>query len=319
MLWVGYWTGREAPHQRISEETLRWFHASLWRTFGMLRPSGVPCEFGTLSIWEYADTALVISRDVVESSSCIFCLSKLQHVSRVKALEPKSHSPGCSTLQDDRTEIGLCQNCGWWTARRHELFPVDIHSSGVTISGSYGVLRNLDFADADVPLQELRDFLAAHHHRRYCVHQKAFEQVVASIYRDHGYVAEHTGRSGDGGVDILLFDSRSGDRIGIQVKRYKGAIEAESIRSLVGALVLKGLTQGVFVTTSRFRSGAASTAQHAADRGIAIRLVDAAGFYSALRIAQRRVRRSAEEWYSMVNNKLARLSHKEHVEPYYLK
>jgi hypothetical protein len=77
----------------------------------------------------------------------------------------------------------------------------------------------------------------------------------------------------------------------VQVRRYRDErrIEAEQIRSLAGALQLGGHTRGVFVTTSRFRSGAVTTAKRygAAPIGLPIELIDAKGFLAALGLAQR--------------------------------
>jgi hypothetical protein len=116
-----------------------------------------------------------------------------------------------------------------------------------------------------------------------------FEQTVASVYRSLGYLARVTGHSGDGGIDVVL-EGPDGILVGVQVKRYRDRIEVEQIRSLAGALLLRGLTGGVFVTTSTFRSGATKAARLAASRGYPIELVDSAKFFDALKIAQRRDR-----------------------------
>jgi restriction system protein len=113
-----------------------------------------------------------------------------------------------------------------------------------------------------------------------------FEEIVASVFRDLGYDARVTAYSGDDGVDVVL-DGPSGVLIGVQVKRYRDSIKVEQIRALTGALVLGGLTRGVFVTTSTFQKGAADTAERMATRGYQIELMNADRFYDALKIAQR--------------------------------
>jgi restriction system protein len=94
-----------------------------------------------------------------------------------------------------------------------------------------------------------------------------------------------TAYSGDDGVDMIL-DAPAG-KIGVQVKRYSGAIAVSQIRELTGALVVNGLTKGMFVTTSGFQSGAARTAEMSARHGDPIELYDADRFFDALQIAQR--------------------------------
>jgi restriction system protein len=98
-----------------------------------------------------------------------------------------------------------------------------------------------------------------------------------------------TSYSGDEGIDVAILDGEGGETAGIQVKRYQGKISAEQIRSFTGALVLKGMTSGIFVTTSSFQKGAHHVKSVAQARGLAIELVDAKRFYDALRIAQRPV------------------------------
>lgn len=74
--------------------------------------------------------------------------------------------------------------------------------------------------------------------------------------------------------------------IAVQVKRYRDSIEVAQIRELLGAMVLRGYTKGVFVTTSRFQAGAKCTVMQAAERGMAVELVDGERFLHSLRIAQ---------------------------------
>jgi restriction system protein len=101
-----------------------------------------------------------------------------------------------------------------------------------------------------------------------------------------GYNVRVTAYSGDDGIDVIL-DGPGNDVIGVQVKRYKGSIEVEQIRAFTGALVLGGLTKGIFVTTSRFQAGAVGTVDRLSRRGYRIELMDADRFYDALKIAQR--------------------------------
>ena len=76
--------------------------------------------------------------------------------------------------------------------------------------------------------------------------------------------------------------------MGIQVKRYRGKISAEQIRSFVGALVLQKITSGIYVTTGDYQKGAKRTATAAQDRlGLAVDLVDAKRFYDALKVTTR--------------------------------
>ena len=117
------------------------------------------------------------------------------------------------------------------------------------------------------------------------INPRTFEKVVASIFKDHGYLARVTAYSGDGGIDVIL-EGKDGDLIGVQVKRYKNKISVAQIRELTGALVLNGITKGIFVTTSEFQSGVYSIAKQSTERGYPIELIDATSFLQELKIAQ---------------------------------
>jgi len=59
-----------------------------------------------------------------------------------------------------------------------------------------------------------------------------FEIEVAEIFALNGYKAEVTKKTGDGGVDIILY--KEGRKILVQCKHYKAAIGPEVVRALWG-------------------------------------------------------------------------------------
>ncbi len=131
--------------------------------------------------------------------------------------------------------------------------------------------------------------------------QRLLEITVTSVFRDLGYEAEATAYSADGGIDVILRKA-NGSTTGVQVKRVRSAIEVEQIRALAGALLLGGHTSGVFVTTSRFRSGAVSAAARLRDLCMPVELIDSVRFLEALKISQRPLYASYEEWEEVFSN-----------------
>ena len=111
-------------------------------------------------------------------------------------------------------------------------------------------------------------------HERFLLNPKVFEDIVGSIFADHGFTVRVTSYSGDDGIDVILLDGQDNAEVGVQVKRYRGKIEAEQIRSLAGALALSEMPKGVFVTTSTFTRGAKLTADRFLELGVPIELVD---------------------------------------------
>lgn len=157
-------------------------------------------------------------------------------------------------------------------------------------SATIGCLKEFDLTDVSIPLGVVRKYLLAKQDAIFKVHPRILEEVVCSIFKDFGFLARVTAYSGDDGVDVIL-DGKDNNTIGIQVRRYQKhrRIEAEQIRSLAGALMLGGFTQGIFITTTKYRSGAKRTTKKFKSIGIPIELVDAEKFLSALGIAQHRV------------------------------
>lgn len=241
-----------------------------------------------MSIWTYEYTssdgasteAIVRSRSVV----CRFCKASMVQVSGEPVDNP--YYPRHFTERI----IHCCPVCGWWVVRK------DVH--GTDNAGAYaftdtygaiGTLRELDLEDSSAPMDEVRAYLAARYESRARVNPLMFEEVVSSVYRGLGYAKVRvTGRSNDGGIDIVM-EGPEDTLIGVQVKRYKNKIQAEQIRSFTGALTLKGLIEGIFLTTSDFTRGARETAKMAEEKGYRVELLNAHAFYDALGIAQRRM------------------------------
>jgi restriction system protein len=190
------------------------------------------------------------------------------------------------------TELHLCPACGWWRVMRDaqaDFGESHNHPDGVMWHrrnyGVAGALKTLDLSDLTAPLEEVRSYLTARYDARFDVHPKRFEDVVRSVFSDLGYDARTTSYSNDGGVDVVL-DGDDDATIGVQVKRYRARIEVEQIRAFLGALILGSYTRGIFVTTSKYRSGAQRAAHLSHEVAVPIELLDADAFFDALKLAQ---------------------------------
>lgn len=252
-----------------------------------------------MSIWEYRETSDSFEEHtILEESACPFCQSPLMGVQIDSEDLPKhwvdtyltEESPRAmgkaSGPRDDlmgaECEVRFCSSCGWWST----VLDVTWKYTG-EIYGAGAALRNLDLEDISIPLQEVQDYLLVQNQARFNVSPHVFEDVVGSVFSNLGYKVVVTGKTGDGGIDAIM-QSPTDQVVGVQVKRYKDSIEAEQIRSFLGALVLGGFTKGVYVTTSKFRRGAHAAAAKAEETaGLPIELYDADRFLDALRIAQK--------------------------------
>ena len=96
------------------------------------------------------------------------------------------------------------------------------------------------------------------------LNDKEFEILITHLLAALGFEgAEHTGRSGDGGVDAkgeLNVANLAKVKIFVQVKRYKlgTKIKANDVKGLRQSIPSQG--QGAFITTADFQSGASDIA-----------------------------------------------------------
>lgn len=105
------------------------------------------------------------------------------------------------------------------------------------------------------------------------------ETLALRLLRAMGYggresLLEHTGKSGDSGLDgVVRQDALGLDLVGVQAKRYdkESTVQRPDIQAFVGALQGAQTTRGVFVTTGKFSSGAKQFADNVAMR---LRLID---------------------------------------------
>jgi restriction system protein len=81
---------------------------------------------------------------------------------------------------------------------------------------------------------------------------KAFEDLVAEVYRRKGYrVEESLGGGADGGIDLVL--RKDGEKILVQCKRWKNkSVGAPIVRELYGLMTAESAKAATLVTTSGF-------------------------------------------------------------------
>lgn len=248
----------------------------------------------TAMVWLYKKLHTSRDRDIIDPrgsheelsrqlNRCAYCTVPLRRIGPVGFPE--------SAIEGTALSVRVCDQCGWWTVERTD---GRIYEQGSGAAKwmlarrcAWGCLKPLDLSDLRIPIAELRSYLIAKYGDRYALDPRHFEEIVAGVFVDFGYSVRVTSYSRDNGIDVVAFDGSNDTVVGIQVKRYKGKIEAEQIRSFAGALVLGGMTKGVFVTTSAFTKGAEITASRYTLRGISIELEDANRFYDRLKITAR--------------------------------
>jgi restriction system protein len=88
----------------------------------------------------------------------------------------------------------------------------------------------------------------------------AFEEYVADISRNMGYVVATTQSSGDHGIDLF---ARKGDQLAIvQCKRWAAPVGEPVVRDFFGSLMDAGAQLGYVVAKSHFTAQARAFAQN---------------------------------------------------------
>lgn len=101
----------------------------------------------------------------------------------------------------------------------------------------------------------------------------ALRLLAAMGYGGREGLTEHTGKSGDAGLDGLVRQDALGlELIGVQAKRYSKdeTVTRPAIQAFVGALQGAQTSRGVFITTGRFSVGARQFAENVAMRLVLI-------------------------------------------------
>jgi len=192
---------------------------------------------------------------------------------------------------DSEFSIYACANCGWWNLYSY----VWCDTATVSSMTSYheAVLRTFDVSSAEIPVQTLQDYLIKNENRFYEVNPSKFEELVSDVFRDFfACEAKHVGRTGDGGIDLIVVDSDS--PLAVQIKRRRDPEATEkvkTIREFLGAALLEGFKRAAIVTTARsFTKGARAAAQSAVTHSIVDQfdLFDFSGFIEIFRLSASR-------------------------------
>lgn len=104
-----------------------------------------------------------------------------------------------------------------------------------------------------------------------CMTGIEFEHFCKKMLEKIGFRAETTKTSGDGGIDLIAYNSQafiSGKYI-VQCKRYSGSVGEPVIRDLYGVVMSENANKGILITTGTFTSSAINFAN-----GKPIELID---------------------------------------------
>ena len=231
-----------------------------------------------MSIWTFQDYFPGrASRIGFRSSECPYCktpLSSLGTIGHILDIEKRGWA---------------CPACGWWKVEAERdvsgpTFIPDTDVVGSELRYAHGTLVNFSVKDWAGPLDELQRYLVVRYDAIGEVSPRKVEEIAADIFKNLGYRAELTAYSKDGGIDVIVTEPRDGERIAVQVKRYKDRVGVEPVRSFVGAMTLQGFTRGIFIATGGFTAPARALEDTDV---VGLELQDGQQFFEQLRISRR--------------------------------
>jgi restriction system protein len=138
------------------------------------------------------------------------------------------------------------------------------HPADGKLEPAEGPLERMERAEAELQAALVADLLE----RVRAIAPDAFEALIVDLLIRMGFggsrpeAGQRIGKSGDGGVDgVIRQDALGLDAVYVQAKRYAAdnTVGAPAVQGFAGALLERGATKGVFVTTSSFSSQARQT------------------------------------------------------------
>jgi restriction system protein len=148
-----------------------------------------------------------------------------------------------------------CLNCGWWQVA-HDLLDKEIEFIEThTISRSIvynAILKAFHPGDLNLPMQALIDEFQKRPEVLYQIHSTKMELLVKDILSDF-FQSEvrHVGKTGDGGVDLLLINKDEPTLIQVKRRTKKESVETIStVRDLLGAMFINNSKKGMIVSTA---------------------------------------------------------------------
>jgi restriction system protein len=245
--------------------------------FRQLRKSGNFIRDAGDGGWSLARRA----NDIQVRGDCPYCKVPLGVAFRTQDY------PGLEYDYDNDRTVSTCPDCGFWTVYKYTA----CDSATIAYMEEFfeAYLRNFEVSSAQIPVETLRAYLKKNEARFHEVNPTKFEELVGSVFRDVLQCeARHVGRTGDGGIDLIVLDAET--PLAIQVKRRRDGRSTEgvdTVRTFLGAILLKGVQRGAIVTTARAFSPAGIAAASTAQKLSLVRqfnLIDFPSFLSMYRL-----------------------------------
>lgn len=88
-----------------------------------------------------------------------------------------------------------------------------------------------------------------------------FEDYLAVLYKKHGFDVKMTPKTCDFGADLLLTDKRTGKKICVQAKRYRGLVGEAAVQQTLSGREYYSCDEAMIITNSHYTDAAKSLAK----------------------------------------------------------
>lgn len=205
-----------------------------------------------------------------------------------------------------RLRVFMCNRCSRWKINLEIIADNRFLDEDENfIFERHGILKTFNPLDDKQPVEALRIAAAKRAEYLYKAPPQKVEEFVGSVLRDY-FDCEVilTGRSNDGGVDLLLVDSNAPILVQVKARRSRDFTEPVSVvRELLGSTLLKSGKRCMFVTTgARFSAQARRAAMNAVEKNLVTTfdLVNNNALFSILGLTQAT---SGEPWEAYIPKK----------------
>lgn len=224
--------------------------------------------------WLDPDTPIDHADDVrVPGPWCPYCGEDLEYAYTWQTDESRTQEDNdLYFFPGDRINTFSCLFCGFFASLR-DIWPPPMHEQVVTRA----LLRSFDINDVRVPLEVLGAYLESRGERLAELGWRRFEQLLDALFREHGYRVVLGRGTRDGGVDLILLHSRTGEPTLVQAKQHRRRIGVAAIRELRGVQLRENTGKAVLVAPAGFTLGAQREAKATKPRllGFELDLMDA--------------------------------------------
>lgn len=124
---------------------------------------------------------------------------------------------------------------------KQEIAPLSSQTPEDMITTGYEIIQEALYSDL---LEKIKS-----------VSNQGFEMLVLDLCKkmNYGDLVEHTGKSGDQGIDGIIKEDRLGlGEIYLQAKKWEGSVASKDVRNFAGSLQATKSKKGIFITTSDF-------------------------------------------------------------------